>query len=47
MARDEHDDEHPFGQNVREAFTQGDVYVANQPAADLWTKREIHLWRLT
>ena len=35
MARDEHDDEHPFGQNVREAFTQGDVYVANQPAADL------------
>ncbi len=35
MARDEHDDEHTFGQNVREAFTQGDVYVANRPASDL------------
>jgi deoxycytidylate deaminase len=35
MARDEHDDDHPYGQNVREAFTQGDVYVANQPAAEL------------
>ena len=35
MARDEHDDEHKFGQNVREAFTLGDVYVANKPAADL------------
>lgn len=35
MARDEHDDDHPYGQNVREAFTQGDVYVANQPEAEL------------
>jgi len=35
MARDEHDDEHRFGQNVREAFTFGDVYVANKPAAEL------------
>ena len=37
MARDEHDDEHKFGQNVREAFTQGDVYVPTKPAAELKT----------
>jgi cytidine deaminase len=35
MARDEHDDEHRFGQNVREAFTLGDVYVANHPDGEL------------
>jgi cytidine deaminase len=35
MARDEYDDEHQFGQNVREAFTFGDVYVASRPAAEL------------
>ncbi len=35
MGRDEHDDEHKFGQNVREAFTQGDVYVANKPPSKL------------
>lgn len=35
MRRDEHDDEHEFGQNVREAFTQGDVYVPNKPPREL------------
>jgi deoxycytidylate deaminase len=35
MRRDEHDDEHGFGQNVREAFTQGDVYVSTQPRTEL------------
>jgi cytidine deaminase len=35
MARDEHGDEHRFGQNVREAFTLGDVYVANHPDSEL------------
>jgi deoxycytidylate deaminase len=35
MSRDEHDDEHSFGQNVREAFTLGDVYVANEPEETL------------
>jgi deoxycytidylate deaminase len=35
MKRDEHDDDHGFGQNVREAFTEGDVYVSTQPAAQL------------
>jgi deoxycytidylate deaminase len=35
MARDEHDDEHSWGQNVREAFTQGDVYVPTKPPAQL------------
>lgn len=28
MKRDEHDDEHGFGQNVREAFVQGHIYVS-------------------
>jgi deoxycytidylate deaminase len=28
MRRDEHDDEHGFGQNVREAFVQGHIYVS-------------------
>lgn len=28
MGRDEHDDEHGFGQNVREAFVQGHIYVS-------------------
>lgn len=35
MARDEHDDDHRHGQNVREAFTLGDVYVANDPGVEL------------
>lgn len=35
MRRDEHDDEHGFGQNVREAFVKGDVYVSTDPPEDL------------
>lgn len=35
MRRDEHDDDHGFGQNVREAFTEGDVYVSTQPETEL------------
>lgn len=35
MARDEHDDEHGFGQNVREAFVLGDVYVSTHPEVGL------------
>jgi len=35
MKRDEHDDEREFGQNVREAFTEGDVYVSTRPRNEL------------
>lgn len=35
MKRDEHDDEREFGQNVREAFTEGDVYVSTRPQSEL------------
>lgn len=35
MSRDEHDDEQLFGQNVREAFTLGDVYVPNEPNEEM------------
>jgi cytidine deaminase len=38
MKRDEHDDDHGFGQNVREAFTEGDVYVSTQPQSGLGEK---------
>jgi deoxycytidylate deaminase len=34
MRRDEHDDAHGFGQNVREAFIKGDVYVSTHPATE-------------
>jgi cytidine deaminase len=30
MKRDEHDDDHRFGQNVRETFVEGDVYISTQ-----------------
>jgi deoxycytidylate deaminase len=43
MTRDEHDDEHKFGQNVREAFTQGDVYVPNKPSGELKAGTERYL----
>jgi deoxycytidylate deaminase len=35
MDRDEHDDEHGFGQNVSEAFVNGDVYVSTHPDSGL------------
>lgn len=35
MDRDEHDDDHGFGQNVREAFVRGDVYVSTHPESEL------------
>jgi deoxycytidylate deaminase len=35
MRRDEHDDDHGFGQNVREAFVKGDVYVSTHPSGEL------------
>ncbi len=35
MGRDEHDDQHGFGQNVRDAFVEGDVYVSTENAAKL------------
>lgn len=35
MRRDEHDEERGFGQNVREAFTLGDVYVSIEPSGEL------------
>jgi deoxycytidylate deaminase len=35
MKRDEHDDDHEFGQNVREAFIEGDIYVSTRPQEDL------------
>lgn len=35
MKRDEHDDEREFGQNVREAFVEGDVYVSTRPQSEL------------
>lgn len=35
MARDEYDDHHRFGQNVREAFVKGDVYVSTQSSGEL------------
>jgi deoxycytidylate deaminase len=35
MRRDEHDDDREFGQNVREAFTAGDVYVSTHPEPEL------------
>jgi deoxycytidylate deaminase len=35
MDRDEHDDEHGFGQNVREVFVNGDVYVSTHPCSEL------------
>lgn len=38
MKRDEHDDVHGFGQNVREAFIEGDVYVSTQPKSELGEK---------
>ncbi len=43
MTRDEHDDDHTFGQNVREAFTQGDVYVPNKPLPELKSGVERYL----
>jgi cytidine deaminase len=35
MNRDEHDDDHGWGQNVREAFVMGHIYVSTQPKRDL------------
>jgi cytidine deaminase len=35
MDRDEHDDEHGFGQNVREAFVQGHFYASTHPEGEL------------
>lgn len=35
MKRDEHDDDHGFGQNVRETFVLGHIYVSTDPDADL------------
>lgn len=35
MNRDEHDDEHGFGQNVREAFVQGHFYASTHPDGEL------------
>lgn len=35
MERDEHDEEKESGQNVRDTFTEGDVYVSTSPANDL------------
>ena len=35
MDRDEHDDDHGFGQNVSEAFVSGDVYVSTHPDSGL------------
>jgi deoxycytidylate deaminase len=35
MDRDEHDDDHGFGQNVREAFVSGDVYVSTDKDSEL------------
>jgi deoxycytidylate deaminase len=35
MDRDEHDDDHGFGQNVREAFVRGDFYVPTDPSVEL------------
>jgi cytidine deaminase len=35
MERDEHDDAHGFGQNVRETFVNGDVYISTQPCIEL------------
>lgn len=32
MERDEHDDDHGHGQNVREAFVLGDVYISTHPS---------------
>jgi len=37
MKRDEHDDERGFGQNVREAFVMGHIYVPTDPEAELST----------
>ncbi|MBN9621686.1 MAG: hypothetical protein J0H06_01855, partial [Actinobacteria bacterium] len=46
MRRDEHDDDHGFGQNVREAFVKGDVYVSTDPPGELPQKidRYFHLF---
>ena len=35
MRRDEHDDDHGWGQNVREAFVMGHIYVSTQPENEL------------
>jgi cytidine deaminase len=35
MERDEHDDDHGFGQNVREAFVMGDIYVSTHPKGEM------------
>lgn len=35
MKRDEYDDDHHFGQNVREAFVLGHIYVSTAPASEL------------
>jgi len=35
MERDEHDEEKEFGQHVRDAFTEGDVYVSMSPPSEL------------
>jgi len=40
MKRDEHDDDHGFGQNVREAFIEGDVYISTQEGAEFQSSIE-------
>lgn len=35
MQRDEHDDDHGFGQNVREAFVKGYFYASTESASEL------------
>jgi deoxycytidylate deaminase len=46
MRRDEHDDDHGCGQNVREAFVKGDVYISTHPPMELLPEigRYFHLF---
>lgn len=44
MKRDEHDDEHGFGQNVREAFVMGHIYVSTDNDLDSSAKRYFRLF---